>query len=71
MKCHGLSRRQAEVAELVARGLGDKRIAAELGISVYTVRNHIERVASFCPGEATRRHRITLFFIQLEAEDAA
>ena len=57
-----LSTRQAQVVERVARGLPDKRIAQELGISVATVRAHIQTVADRIPGEATRRHRLTLFF---------
>jgi DNA-binding CsgD family transcriptional regulator len=37
-----LSRREVEVAELAANGLHDKEIARRLGISVTTVRTHIE-----------------------------
>jgi DNA-binding CsgD family transcriptional regulator len=37
-----LSRREVEVAELAAGGLHDKEIARRLGISVTTVRTHIE-----------------------------
>lgn len=36
-----LSPRQAQIVELVARGLGDKQIAAELGISEETVDCHL------------------------------
>lgn len=37
---HRLTRRQKQVLELVARGLGGKEIATQLGISHQTVRNH-------------------------------
>lgn len=39
-----LSPRQAEIVGLVASGLADKEIAQRLGISVHTVRTHLERV---------------------------
>lgn len=37
----GLSGRETEMAVLIARGLANKEIAAELGISPATVRTHI------------------------------
>ena len=37
----GLSAREAEMAVLIARGLANKEIAAELNISPATVRTHI------------------------------
>lgn len=64
-----LSRRQAEVVECVARGMPDKRIAAELHISVFTVRRHVRDAAARIPGDASPRHRLTLFFLNLAAED--
>lgn len=60
-----LSTRQAQVAECVARGLPDKRIAAELGIDIETVRVHIQLAAKKLPGETSRRHKLTLFFLTL------
>lgn len=39
-----LSPRQAEIVGLVASGLADKEIAQRLGISIHTVRTHLERV---------------------------
>jgi DNA-binding CsgD family transcriptional regulator len=42
MKRPSSRKRQAQVVERVARGLPDKQIAAELGISIYTVHTHIE-----------------------------
>ena len=38
-----VSPRQAEILELVANGLPDKEIAARLGVSLRTVRTHLER----------------------------
>lgn len=40
----GLTLRQAAVARLVARGLTNLQIAAALGISRYTARNHVAEV---------------------------
>jgi DNA-binding CsgD family transcriptional regulator len=40
-----LSPREREVAELVARGLTDKAIARELGVSVSSVRTYLRRLA--------------------------
>lgn len=60
-----LSTRQAQVAELVARGLPDKCIAVETGLSVATVRAHIENAAAKLPGFTTRRHRLTLWFFEI------
>lgn len=40
----GLTLRQAAVARLVARGLTNVQIAAALGISRYTARNHVAEV---------------------------
>ncbi len=40
----GLSRREQQVASLVARGLTNKQIAAELVVSAATVRSHVEHI---------------------------
>lgn len=40
----GLTRREAEVLVLLARGLGDKQIAARLGISVRTANHHVQHI---------------------------
>jgi two-component system response regulator FixJ len=63
-----LTKRQAEVAERVAKGLPDKRIAAQLNISVRTVQHHVRAAAARIPGDSTPRHRLTLFFLDLTPE---
>jgi DNA-binding NarL/FixJ family response regulator len=39
-----LSRREYEVLQLLSRGLGNREIAQELGLSIETVKTHIERL---------------------------
>ena len=41
-----LTERERQVVELIARGLGNKDIAAHLAISTKTVRNHITSIFS-------------------------
>lgn len=71
MKRPELSQRQAQVVERVARGLPDKRIAAELGISIRTVQAHVQAAANKIDGESQPRHRLTLWFFNITDEDAA
>lgn len=40
----GLSPREREVLELVAKGLTNKEVAAALGLSQFTVRNHLNHI---------------------------
>ena len=42
-RLYGLSQREREVAAALARGDSTKRIAARLGISPHTVKEHVER----------------------------
>jgi DNA-binding CsgD family transcriptional regulator len=42
--CWGLSHREMEVAMLIAEGAATTHVACALGISVHTVRRHIERI---------------------------
>jgi DNA-binding NarL/FixJ family response regulator len=58
-----LTQRQAQVAERVAQGLTNKEIASELGVSVETVRTHVQEAAERLPGTAYPRHRLTLWFL--------
>jgi DNA-binding NarL/FixJ family response regulator len=39
-----VTRRQAEILGLVAVGMGDKEIAAQLGVSPRTVQSHLDRL---------------------------
>lgn len=41
---YGLTGRQTEIVMSLARGLADKEIAVELGISTYTVRDHVKAI---------------------------
>ncbi|MBN1506018.1 MAG: response regulator transcription factor [Sedimentisphaerales bacterium] len=43
-----LSSRQAEIARLVLRGMADKQIAWQLGISFGTLRTHMSRLFQKC-----------------------
>lgn len=61
-----LTERQAEVAARVARGLPNKRIANDLGLSVKTVQEHIKEAAERLPGQGSPRYRITLWFFHLK-----
>jgi DNA-binding NarL/FixJ family response regulator len=40
----GLTKREREIASLVAAGLGNKEIAARLGITLSTVKDHLHRI---------------------------
>jgi DNA-binding CsgD family transcriptional regulator len=57
-----LTRREFEVAMLVARGQCDKEIARALGISGYTVREHIRR--TFAKLGVSRRTAIVSYVLR-------
>jgi DNA-binding NarL/FixJ family response regulator len=42
----GLTRREAQVARLLARGRSNQAIAQELNISAHTARHHTQRILS-------------------------
>jgi DNA-binding NarL/FixJ family response regulator len=42
----GLSVRESEIVELVVRGLSNREIAAELGVSPNTVRSHLQSISA-------------------------
>ncbi|MGH2500484.1 MAG: response regulator transcription factor [Candidatus Limnocylindria bacterium] len=54
-----LSQREREVLDHLGRGLRDKEIAAQLGISIETVRTHV-RNAMRTIGAHTREHAVAL-----------
>ena len=57
----GLTRREAEILDLITEGLSNKRIARALGIEVATVKNHVHNILGkldvTCRGEAAARWR--------------
>jgi DNA-binding CsgD family transcriptional regulator len=60
-KLYGLSPRECQVAALVARGHSTKEIAARLGISAYTVQDHLDN-ASVKVGVRGRRALLAKLF---------
>lgn len=58
-----LSPRQAQIACMVADGVGRKIIASRLGISLKTVDNHITDICNKIEGEARPIVRITRFVL--------
>lgn len=64
-----LSRRQAEIAAYVARGLSDKVIATKTDLTIDAVRFHIQAAAGKIPGAGTPRHRLTLWFFNIRDEE--
>jgi len=40
----GFTPRQAEIIDLIASGMADKEIAKHLGVSVSTIRTHLQRL---------------------------
>lgn len=57
-----LSKREADVARLVAEGLGNKDIAGQLGLSEHTVRNYLFHV--FDKLGASTRVELVLYWLQ-------
>lgn len=66
-----LTERQAAVAELVACGLSDKAIGTDLGISVETVRYHLEEIAARVPGSGRPRYKCVVWFFTLSDQETA
>jgi DNA-binding NarL/FixJ family response regulator len=65
-----LTPRQAEIAQLVAQGMSYKAVAREVGVSVFTVRNHVMEAASRIPFDGKPRHRITVWVLSLDVEES-
>lgn len=58
------SPRQAEIVSLIASGLEDKEIARQLGVSVTTVRTHLQRL--YRQIGVPNRSRATVKWLELE-----
>jgi FixJ family two-component response regulator len=65
-----LTPRQMEVAELVARGRSYKAVAARLGISPLTVRDHVQEAALRIPLPGPPKMRVVLWFLTLREEES-
>lgn len=64
-----LTKRQAEIAILVARGFPDKVIAERMDISIDGVRARIQAAAANVPGNGTPRHKLILWFFNVFEEE--
>jgi DNA-binding CsgD family transcriptional regulator len=64
----GLTARQHEIAELVARGLTNKQIAQRLGISRYTAETHVRNILERLG--AASRSEIATWFTRRSSVDA-
>jgi two-component system nitrate/nitrite response regulator NarL len=62
-----LTRRETEVADLVARAMQNKQIAHALGISDHTVRQHLASIFQ----KLHIQDRVSLVLYHLEAQRAA
>jgi DNA-binding NarL/FixJ family response regulator len=58
------SPRQAEIVSLIAGGLEDKEIARQLGVSVTTVRTHLQRL--YRQIGVHNRSRATVKWLEIE-----
>jgi DNA-binding NarL/FixJ family response regulator len=62
-----LSPRLMQVAELVALGYTNKRIAARLEISERTVEGYVAKLIDRVPGEGSSRYRIVAWWYKKAA----
>lgn len=65
---HGLTRRQAEVATLLAQGMSNREIAGQLSLSCFTVRRHTECV--FTKLRVHSRKALALLLVRRDAAAA-
>lgn len=56
-----LTQRQRTILVCVVGGASYKAIAAKLGISERTVRQHVETIALVLPGDGSPRHKVTVW----------
>jgi DNA-binding NarL/FixJ family response regulator len=64
-----LTPRQSEIAGMVAKGLSTRAIASETGLSPDTVNAHIKQAAHRLGGDTAPRHRLTIWFFHVLAEE--
>lgn len=60
-----LTKRQMEVATLVAKGLTAREIGHRIGLSEPMVKEHISAAAARLPGPERPRHKLTLHIFRL------
>jgi DNA-binding NarL/FixJ family response regulator len=60
-----LTPRQKDIAQLVARGMSNRAIAQHTGLGERTVEWYIEEGARRVAGTTPPRHKLTLWFLQL------
>jgi DNA-binding NarL/FixJ family response regulator len=61
-----LTRREQQIADAVARGLSNRQIATELGISIETVKQHLSSIYS----KLAMRNRVMLALHVVRSADA-
>lgn len=64
-----LTERQQQVVERVGKGMSNKAIARDLGISTRTVEQHVFRAAERIPGDGRQRYKILLWLFTVDDPD--
>lgn len=59
-----LTKREAQVAELIVAGYSRKGIARKLGIQIQTVDSHMKNAAGKLPGTGGPRLKLVLFVVE-------
>lgn len=62
-----LTRREQQVAEAIARGLSNRQIATEFGISIETVKQHLSSIYSKL--EMTGRVMLAVYVVRSASEE--
>lgn len=65
-----LSPRESQVSQMVAQGMSNKAIAKALRLSELTVKDHVKAIGRKLTGPGKPRHRITVFFLQIDQPDS-